>query len=56
MIRPEWADGIQRMVDGWPPVTEATYAQLALLLTPGPVAPTAAEPPPAQEHQAPQAA
>lgn len=34
MIRPEWQERIRRMVDGWPPVTPETYAQLALLLAP----------------------
>lgn len=34
MIRPEWQEHIRRMVDGWPPVSAETYAQLALLLGP----------------------
>ncbi|WP_329338534.1 hypothetical protein OG866_26940 [Streptomyces sp. NBC_00663] len=47
MIRPEWQEHIRRMVDGWPPVTPETYAQLALLLAPErPASPSAALPTP----------
>ncbi|GGZ80486.1 hypothetical protein ACFOOM_07770 [Streptomyces echinoruber] len=34
MIRPEWQERIRRLVDDWPPVSEETYARLALLLAP----------------------
>jgi hypothetical protein len=36
VIGPELEERIRRMVDGWPPVSAETYAQLALLLAPEP--------------------
>lgn len=52
MIRPEWQEHIRRMVDGWPPVSAETYAQLALLLGPEPQ--SIAEFPAARMRPAPQ--